>query len=91
MARSKVYLRVDRVAAEVCAAARTVSVSDLHESMGAVAGRQTMLAPAMRPLIPRLRIAGPAVTALCAPALFALLRRVDARLWREGRERGLSL
>jgi len=44
MARSRVYLQVDRVAAEVCAAARTVSVSDLHESMGPVAGRQTMMA-----------------------------------------------
>jgi len=75
MARSKVYLRVDRVAAEVCAGARTVSVSDLHESMGAVAGRQTMMAPAMRPLIPRLRIAGPAVTALCAPGDNLMMHR----------------
>jgi 4-hydroxy-4-methyl-2-oxoglutarate aldolase len=75
MARSRVYLQVDRVAAEVCAAARTVSVSDLHESMGAVAGRQTMMASTMRPLIPRLRIAGPAVTALCAPGDNLMMHR----------------
>lgn len=75
MLRSKVYLQVDRVAAEVCSAARTVSVSDLHESLGAVAGRLAMMAPAMRPLIPGLRIAGPAVTAFCAPGDNLMMHR----------------
>ncbi len=32
-----------------------------------------------------------AATALCAPLVFALLRRVDRRLWRDPRSRGLSL
>jgi hypothetical protein len=32
-----------------------------------------------------------AMTALCAPPLFYLLQRVDARLWRDGRAQGLTL
>lgn len=32
-----------------------------------------------------------AATALLAPLVFALLRRIDARLWRDPRARGLSL
>jgi hypothetical protein len=63
MFRSKVYLKVDRVDAQTCALARTVSVADLHEALGGVAGRLGMMSPAMRPLIAGLRIAGPAVTA----------------------------
>ena len=31
------------------------------------------------------------MTALCAPLLFTLLQRVDARLWRDGRAQGLTL
>jgi 4-hydroxy-4-methyl-2-oxoglutarate aldolase len=73
--RSKVYLKVDRVDPRTCAAARTVSVSDLHEAMGAVAGRRATLAPAMRALIQGLRMAGPAVTAACAPGDNLMMHR----------------
>lgn len=83
MARAKVYLQVDRVAAEVCAAARTVSVADLHEALGPIEGRQAMMSPAMRPLVPRLRIAGPAVTAFCAPGDNLMMHRA-LYLAREG-------
>jgi 4-hydroxy-4-methyl-2-oxoglutarate aldolase len=83
MSRSKVYLQVDRVAAEVCAAARTASVSDLHEAMGGVEGRQALMSPAMRPLVPRLRIAGPAVTAYCSPGDNLMMHRA-LYLAREG-------
>jgi hypothetical protein len=40
---------------------------------------------------PRMIIGQAAITALCAPALFALLRRVDARTFRDGRAQGVTL
>lgn len=66
MPRSTVYLHVDRVDAGVVEAARAASVSDLHEAMGGAAGKQATMAPGMRPLLPGVRIAGPAVTAWCS-------------------------
>ena len=75
MFRSKVYLKVARVDAQTCALARTVSVADLHEAMGGVAGRLGMMSPAMRPLIAGLRIAGPAVTAYCSPGDNLMMHR----------------
>jgi len=75
MTRSKVYLQVDRVATEVCAAARAVSVSDLHEAMGAVDCRAGTMSRSMRPVNRGVRIAGPAVTAFCAPADNLMMHR----------------
>lgn len=75
MFRSKVYLKVDRTDAQTCALARTVSVADLHEAMGGVAGRLGMMSPAMRPLINGLRVAGPAVTAYCSPGDNLMMHR----------------
>lgn len=75
MLRSKVYLKVDRVDAKTCELAAGVSVADLHEAMGGVAGRLGMMAPAMRPLVPGLRIAGPAVTAFCSPGDNLMMHR----------------
>ena len=75
MLRSKVYLKVDRVDAQTCALARTVSVADMHEAMGGVSGRLGMMSPAMRPLINGLRIAGPAVTAYCSPGDNLMMHR----------------
>ena len=75
MARSTVYLKVDRVDAATCELARSVSVADLHEALGGVAGRAGMMAPSMRPLIAGLRIAGPAVTASCAPGDNLMMHR----------------
>jgi 4-hydroxy-4-methyl-2-oxoglutarate aldolase len=83
MANSRVYLQVERVDAVTCAAAGRVSVADLHEAMGGVAGRQGMMAPEMRPLIRGLRIAGPAVTAFCAPGDNLMMHRA-LYLAREG-------
>lgn len=73
--KSTVYLKIERVDAETCALARTVSVADLHEALGGVAGRQAMMAPAMRPLVAGLRIAGPAATAFCAPGDNLMMHR----------------
>lgn len=75
MLRSKVYLRVDRTDAGVCAAARRCAVADLHEAMGGAAARRATMGPRMRPLTPGVRIAGPAVTALCAPADNLMMHR----------------
>lgn len=75
MLQSKVYLKVDRVDAAVCEAAATVSVSDLHEAMGGVSGRLATMTPQMRPLIPGLRVAGPAITAFCAPGDNLMMHR----------------
>lgn len=73
--RSKVYLKVERVDARTCAAARTVSVSDLHEALGGAAGRLATLSASMRPLVAGLRIAGPAITASCAPGDNLMMHR----------------
>lgn len=75
MQRAKVYLQVDRVDAQTCALARGVSVADLHESLGGIAGRAATMTPAMRPLVPGLRIAGPAVTAWCPPGDNLMMHR----------------
>jgi 4-hydroxy-4-methyl-2-oxoglutarate aldolase len=73
--RPTVYLQVERVEAAVCAAAAAVSVADLHEAMGPTAGRMAMMGREMRPLIPGLRVAGPAVTAFCAPGDNLMMHR----------------
>ena len=61
MQRSTFYLKVDRASSEVCAAARNVNVSDLHEAMGPTFGRAAMMSEAMRPLLKGIQVAGPAV------------------------------
>ena len=64
MTQPTVYLRVNRVAAEVCAQARDVTVADLHESTAQL--RYTgLMAPRIRRITPGSKVAGPAVTAFC--------------------------
>ena len=75
MSPSKVYLKVDRVAADVCARAAQASVSDLHEAMGRPACQMQTMAPNMRPLLEGMRIAGPAVTAFCPPGDNLMMHR----------------
>ena len=75
MSSSKVYLKVERVDAKTCELAQTVSVADLHESLGGAPGRMAMMSPAMRPLIGGLRVAGPAVTAYCSPGDNLMMHR----------------
>lgn len=65
MNHSTVYLKVNRVAAEICEAAREVTVADLHEAMGVTAA-SGLMSSSMRPLSRGARIVGPAVTAYCA-------------------------
>lgn len=58
-----IYLRVNRVPAELCARARAVSVADLHENTGHLA-YTGLMAPTIR-RVTRGTAVGPAVTALC--------------------------
>jgi 4-hydroxy-4-methyl-2-oxoglutarate aldolase len=73
--KSTVYLQVDRVDEATCAAAAGTSVADLHEALGSAAGRIATMGPAMRPLVQGIRIAGPAVTAFCAPGDNLMMHR----------------
>ena len=63
MAEPMIYLRVNRVASDLCSRARNVTVADLHEST-AFLGYEGLMASRMR-RITRGTVAGPAVTALC--------------------------
>src|SRR5690625_771423 len=74
MSRSKVFLRVNRINAEVCARAEAVTVSDLHE--GAMQhGISGLMFSRMAALQKQAKVAGPAVTALCAPGDNLMMHR----------------
>lgn len=74
MNASKVYLRVNRVGADIVDAARSVTVADIHEAMP-VNGRSQLMSARMRPLGQNQKIAGPAVTAFCAPGDNLMMHR----------------
>lgn len=75
MSSSKVYLKVRRVAADVVAQARDLTVADVHESMG-TRGRVALMGARMRPLKEgQPKIAGPAVTAFCWPGDNLMMHR----------------
>lgn len=74
MSSSKVFLKVNRVGADVVAQARDVTVADIHEAMGQP-GRAALMSARMRPLRDGQRIAGPAVTAFCAPGDNLMMHR----------------
>ncbi len=71
---SKVFLKVNRVAADIVAQAREITVADIHESMGQV-GRTNLMSARMRPLKDGQKIAGPAVTAFCWPGDNLMMHR----------------
>ncbi len=74
MSPSKVFLKVNRVAADVVAQAREVTVADVHEAMGPP-GRAALMSARMRPLGLGQKIAGPAVTAFCWPGDNLMMHR----------------
>src|SRR4051812_26455096 len=63
MSQPLIYLRVNRVAPELCARARKVTVADLHENTGHLAYTGLMASRMRR--ITRGVAVGPAITALC--------------------------
>lgn len=72
-ASTVVYLRVNRVAAGVCAQAREVTVADLHESTASF-GFPGLMSSRMKRVTPG-KVAGPAVTALCPPGDNLMMHR----------------
>lgn len=74
MSSSKKFLKVNRVSKDVVAQAREVTVADIHESMGQQ-GRASLMSARMRPLKDGQKIAGPAVTAFCAPGDNLMMHR----------------
>ncbi|MGJ7580460.1 4-carboxy-4-hydroxy-2-oxoadipate aldolase/oxaloacetate decarboxylase [Variovorax sp. RHLX14] len=74
MNTSRVFLRVNRVHADLCEQAREATVSDLHE---AAVSRSPggLMSSRMRPIQKGARIAGPAVTAYCAPGDNLMMHR----------------
>jgi 4-hydroxy-4-methyl-2-oxoglutarate aldolase len=66
--RNIAYRRVRRPDPGLVARAARIAVSDLYEVLPADIRDAALMSPRMRPLLLGLRIAGPAVTARCAPA-----------------------
>lgn len=62
-----VYLKLPRPSLELVARASRLAVSDLYEALPAELRDRSLMNSRIRPLNPGLRIAGPAVTARCAP------------------------
>ena len=60
--KSVIYNRIPAVDPALVARAGTFGVADLHESLGAIRGRQCLMSPAMRPIAPGQRLCGQAVT-----------------------------
>ena len=67
MSADAVYRKIARPDARLVARAAACAMSDLYEAMDANRRDAALMRPAMRPLVAGLRIAGPAVTARCAP------------------------
>jgi 4-hydroxy-4-methyl-2-oxoglutarate aldolase len=74
MSTQAVYLRVNRVDADICAQAREVTVADLHESTGHL-GYVGLMSSRMQRVTPGAKIAGPAITALCQPGDNLMMHR----------------
>jgi 4-hydroxy-4-methyl-2-oxoglutarate aldolase len=74
MNTNAVYLRVNRVDADICAQAREVTVADLHESTPHL-GYRGLMSASMKRVTPGAKIAGPAVTALCQPGDNLMMHR----------------
>jgi 4-hydroxy-4-methyl-2-oxoglutarate aldolase len=62
-----VYLRLSRPQPDLVARAARIAVSDLYEALPADLRDRALMNSRIRPLLPGIRVAGPAVTARCAP------------------------
>lgn len=65
--KSIIYNRIPETDAGLIARAAAFGVADLHEALGAVAGRMCLMGPRMRPIAVGQQIVGPAVTAYNYP------------------------
>jgi 4-hydroxy-4-methyl-2-oxoglutarate aldolase len=62
-----VYLKLSRPHPDLVARAARIAVSDLYEALPADLRDRAMMNSRIRPLLPGIRMSGPAVTARCAP------------------------
>ncbi len=62
-----VYLGLPRPRPDLVARATRIAVSDLYEALPADVRDRSLMNSRIRPLLPGIRVAGPAVTARCAP------------------------
>lgn len=74
MGISTVYTQVERTPTTLCERAARLSIADVHEAMGPNA-RAGLMTPRMRPLNRGITIAGPAITAVCAPGDNLMMHR----------------
>lgn len=58
-----IYSRIPASDPALIARAAEFGIADLHEALGAVAGRMSLMSPGMRPIASGQRLCGPAVTA----------------------------
>lgn len=65
--KSVIYNRIPETDPALIARAAKFGIADLHEALGAVAGRMCLMSPKMRPIAAGQRIVGPAVTAFNYP------------------------
>ncbi|RAI02417.1 dimethylmenaquinone methyltransferase [Acuticoccus sediminis] len=76
-----VYTKIPRIDRDLIARAARQTVADLHEGLGAVAGRQCLLGPKMRPVWNGAKVCGQAVTCFNYPGdnlmLHAALRLAE--------------
>ncbi|MDR6266964.1 4-carboxy-4-hydroxy-2-oxoadipate aldolase/oxaloacetate decarboxylase [Roseobacter sp. N2S] len=62
-----IYNQIPRIDPQLIERARLISVADLHEGLGAIVGRQSLMSVAMRPMFQGARICGQAVTSFNYP------------------------
>ncbi|HEY1474488.1 MAG TPA: dimethylmenaquinone methyltransferase [Pseudolabrys sp.] len=62
-----VYLKLPRPSPHLIERASRIAVSDLYEALPAELRAHALMSSRIRPLVPGVRVAGPAVTARCAP------------------------
>lgn len=62
-----IYNQIPRIDPQLIERARQISVADLHEGLGAIVGRQSLMSVAMRPMFQGARICGQAVTSFNYP------------------------
>jgi 4-hydroxy-4-methyl-2-oxoglutarate aldolase len=65
--KSVIYNRIPETDPALIARAAGFGIADLHEALGAVAGRMCLTTPKMKPIGPGMRVCGPAVTAFNYP------------------------
>lgn len=77
------YTQIPRIDKELLKRAAAISVADLHEGLGAVAGRQCLMQPQMRPMHPGRPICAQAITCYSYPG-DNLMLHIAAKLAQPG-------